>query len=329
MNWDRYYSKHCARYYGWLPASKEFKKRIGDKKVKYLTLCDVTALDIFMLEKEGVLKRDANKYLSDVFICEMKEGSIPEIFEVVRPPLKEAIIQGKIEQLLIFQDDAETRDLDPDTDVRSKRVRDKLNLKKRSQKLKDAFPFDIINFDPCGNIFRPASDLYRGFVKIFELQQEVDTFLLFITSSISLERVASLFKEDFDNNVRCYPSIRQIVEADEQLNNYNELGDAKKAAIGLSKTFINKMAIQYGWISQHKGIYVYENDKSNLLISAVIELSKNKEQNSHEWYVSDVENILQHMPIVYSYQESNNNKEIKKHIDEVIKHREKIQKDLA
>lgn len=328
INWDLYYGKHCARYYGWLPASKNFKAKVGNKKLKYLTLCDVTALDIFMLEKEGVLTRDENKYLSDVIICEMKEGLIQEIFEVVRPPLKEAIIPGKIEKLLIFEDDADTVGVDPDTDVRSKKVRDKLNLKKRSKKLQSAFPFDIINFDPFGNIFRTQSELYRGFKRIFELQDEIDTFLLFITSSISIEEVSKLFKDDFDNNVKKHPSIKEIVEANAELNNYDGLEDYKKASIGLSKTLINKIALEYGWVADHKGIYVYENDKRNHLVSAVIEVSKNQHKSNHGWYVSDVENILQNMPVFFSFEESTNNQAVKNHIKKVVKHREAIQKDL-
>ena len=95
MGWDNYYSKHCTRMYGWLPASKEFKERKGNAKLKYLTLCDTNAIDIFMFEMEGILERDENKTLTGVTICEMEESKIAEIFQNVNSPLRESIIKGK------------------------------------------------------------------------------------------------------------------------------------------------------------------------------------------------------------------------------------------
>ncbi len=65
-DWDNYICKHCARYYGWLPASKEFAARIRKKHVKYFTLSDTQAIDIFMFEMEGVLVRDGNNMLPEV-----------------------------------------------------------------------------------------------------------------------------------------------------------------------------------------------------------------------------------------------------------------------
>lgn len=148
-DWDNYYSKHCTRFYGWLPASKDFKERKGDSKISYLTLCDTNAIDIFMLEMEGVLQRDANQTLTGVTICEMEESKLADIFKNVNPPLRESIVKGKIQQLLLFQDTPELQAMNPDGDVRNRETRRKLNMRRDAIRLQEGFPFDIINLTPA------------------------------------------------------------------------------------------------------------------------------------------------------------------------------------
>ncbi len=327
VDWSKYYGKQFARLYGWLPASKDFKKKYKIKKIKYLTLCDVTALDIFMLESEGILIRDKDKFLQDVIICEKNESSIPAIFEAVKPPLKEAIIEGKIEKLLLFEDDNDTKDVDIYTDVKSKKIREKLRLKENAIQLKEHFPFDIINFDPFGNIYRRQSELFRGFQKIFEFQRSKQQFLLFLTSSVEIGDCALLFEEDFRKNIVDYEEIRILVESDSNLRNYNTLHDTVKASIGISKTIINKLAIQYKWQSFHHGIYVYQNAHGRFQISSVVEFTQNSSLEE-DWYLKDVVNILKNMPKTITFEEAENNQLIKDSLEFIEDYRSKIQKEF-
>jgi hypothetical protein len=326
MGWDSYYSKHCARFYGWLPATKKFTADKKTKKLKYLSLCDTNAIDIFMLEMAGVLTRDENQFLTDVIICEKDSDKIPEIIQVVRPPLKEAIIQGKIQKLLLFEDDAQTRDIDPDNDVRSRKLRLKLNLKKNAQKLKNHFPFDLINFDPWESLLRPNSEIFRAFEKIFELQQPINSFLLFATTPISHpDDIQDCFVDDFKSNIKYFDEIKTAAYEVLKTNDFDAIvGDNKKMAIGVGKTIIAKMAKQHGWCSHHHGIYVYENDSGRKLLSAVVELTKANDDNS--WYSKDIVNIIKNMPHYFSYDSSLSDDKVIKHLKPVIKNREEIQK---
>ena len=107
INYDKYQAKHCARYYGWLPESIKFKNNYKNKDIKYFTLCAPQAIDIFMFEKEGVLKRDKDLSLQNVIICEIDEHKASDIYNVVKPPYMEAIFIGKLQELLLYEDDLE------------------------------------------------------------------------------------------------------------------------------------------------------------------------------------------------------------------------------
>lgn len=186
-DYDTYYAKHCARFYGWLPASMKHKRHLGRRPLKYFTLCAEQAIDIFMLESEGVLSRDRNGRLPNVIICEKEERAAGKIFRLVRPPLEEAILVGELEKILLFQDTAETRGLLPDEDVKERRLRRLLRFKRLSERIRGYFPFDIINFDPYGNFLKPdleENKLCQSFERILELQKSISTFLLFITTPI-------------------------------------------------------------------------------------------------------------------------------------------------
>jgi hypothetical protein len=147
-NYDTYYAKHYARYNGWLPASVEYKRLLGRRPLKYFTLCAREAIDIFMLELEGVLSRDQNGNLLNVVICEFDQRAALDIFRLVRPPLREAILVGKLEEILLFQDTAETRELSPDEDYKDMGLRALMRIKRQSEQVKNHFPFDVINLDP-------------------------------------------------------------------------------------------------------------------------------------------------------------------------------------
>jgi len=326
MGWDNYYSKHCARFYGWLPASEKFKSERLRKKLKYLTLCDTNAIDIFMLEMAGVLTRDENKFLTDVIICEKDSEKINEIFQIVRPPLKESIIQGKIQKLLLFEDDDQTINIDPDSDVRSRKLRLKLNLKKNAQKLKSYFPFDIINFDPWESLLKPDSEIFKAFEKIFELQKSINSFLLFVTTPIShTENIQDRFKDDFKSNINTFPEIKKVASEVLDTNKFDFIDDEnKQMAIGFGKTIIAKIAKQHGWCSYHHGISVYENDSHRKLLSAVIEFSIERDNS---WYSGDIVNIIKNMPHYYSYESSKNDEKVVEHLKTVVKNREQIKQN--
>ena len=60
------------------------------------------------------------------------------------------------------------------------------------------------------------------------------------------------------------------------------------------------------------------------MLSSVVQFSKACNTPSESVYVEDIVGVINHMPEYYSYEESVKNKEVKKHLEQIIKYREKI-----
>ncbi len=334
MNYDTYIGKHCARYYGWLPASKEFKNLIDKPSLKYLTLCACQAIDVFMLELEGVLQRDERKRLPNVIICEKDPGDAAEIFRVVRPPLQEAIIVAPLEDMLTFKDTDETKGLSPEAYVRDRSLRRLLRIKGLSQRIKQHFPFDIINFDTYGNLLNPAPErnrLYQAFERIFALQQGADEFLLFVTTPISdiHPDVESSLKVGLESNVSSYARVRRALESSAGTVRYQEIDEKKRIAVGFAKSLVIPAAQRTGWDHNHRGIFVYDAPSGRTMLSSVVEFTKASAGSTGPTYLDDIIRVIEHMPRYYSYEDSLQDNEVKDHLQKVKEYREGVRSEYT
>ena len=325
IDYDKYYGKHCARYYGWLPASKEYKDQI--KRIpKYFTLCGAQAIDVFMLECENVLVRDKNKKLPNVIVCEDQEEAWIEILNRVHPPIKEAVILGKLQDILTFEDDEDTRGRSPDDDEPSFEIRKKLIIKGKFEQLVKQFPFDIINFDPCESLIDQdlkSNMLYQAFKKIFELQKFINTFLLFITTNITEIHpdIQSRFRRSFKFNVSKYPKIRDALLSSVGTIIYDKIDENKIKALSFAKSIALKAA--KGWDCEHYGIYIYEFEPGGTrMLSSVVKLSKSDDSKDESLYVEDINRLIEQMPEYYSYEDSLNNLELRNHLDKIVEYRD-------
>jgi len=334
MSYDDYIPKHCARYYGWLPASKAYKKQFSKKKLKYFTLCAEEAIDIFMFEMEGVLSRDENKKLPNVFICEKVQSSAARIRELVRPPIDEAIVQGPLEQILTFEDNEHTRYRSPDDDDPNRHIRDMLRIKRLAIRLESYFPFDIINFDAFGNLLNPDDKanilLYQSFKKIFEFQKPINTFLLFVTTPITHIHpyFQSLFKSDFENNVSNYSEIKNVLNLRLGTINFDEIDETQRTALCFAKSIVMRAAKDKGWDCEHRGIYVYQNKDLRKILTSVAQFSQKKADPPKSIYIKEVVRIINQMPIYYSYEDSIKKKTVINHLERIRKFRDTSQADF-
>lgn len=324
-DWDKYYCKHCARLYGWLPASKEYKVRNRKLNIKYFTLCDTKAIDVFMLEMEKVLLRDENGMLPNVVICEGDPGKVTEILEVIRPPLKEAVIPEMLEDVLTFEDDNFTRSFPEGEQPRDFRLRKRLTLKRHYELLKNCFPFDIINFDPCGGLLEPPprkNGLYNALRRIFELQKKTERFLIFVTTPISKIAPESkeMLRDNFNNNLR-HSIVKDALMTSVKTIDYDKIERTKRIVICVAKVIIMRIAKEHGWKCKHDGIYAYENEHKNILLSLVVDCFKSDSGVDDSHYIQDVTNIILNMPKFYSYSESSKNEEVKSNLNEIVKFR--------
>jgi hypothetical protein len=324
--YDLYDAKHFARYRGWLPASKAFVRESGKTTIKYFTLCAAQAIDVFMFEREGLLRRDDQDQLHDVVICEKNEEIVPEILELVRPPLREALIVGKLEDILL----ADISQSNSSEDPRSLIARRNQRNREHFMQLERYFPFDVINFDTCGSLVNKPLDANRllaALDRVFELQQSASSFLLFVTTPISdlCGELEGIFRERLSENVRSHNEIHQALVTSTGSVVYDEIERRSRIALGFAKSILLPMAQKHGWNALHKGIYVYNSPSGRTtMMSSVVKLSATRSESDSGTYISDIVQIIRNMPRSYSSENSQQKDEVRRHLGGIIDYREEV-----
>lgn len=196
--------KHLIRRKSWLTpiekiqrkAERDFSKDRRNERFKYFTFCAKNALDVFMLEKEGLLYRDPEtKRLVNVFFCEENDEDFVVIEKLIGSSETVQGFYGNFNDL-ISRDFSEVESInieegeslfDEDEEEETRRLR---RLKQSQEDLLNSFPFDVINFDIYGNFFPEGDNRYSEQIKVlsklFELQKnnkgyQINEFLLILT----------------------------------------------------------------------------------------------------------------------------------------------------
>lgn len=331
-NWDEHYAKHCVRYYGWLPESVSYKKRYAVKTIKYFTLCGVKALDIFTFEKGKVLTRDNRKKLPNVVICEEKNDLVIEILKVVQPPIDEAVIPGKIQDIM-FYDDSQLEKVEAlvgrlgRKGVTARELRRIKDLKMCSEQLRDSFPFHIINFDTCGSLLN-SKKLFPSFLKMVELQKgRIKSFLGFLTTEChnAEKSVEDTFRRCIEHNVLRHNEIEEALVMKHGSNGYDAIKDE---SVRLSFAFLKCVVIpkvaQLGWSTKILGIYVYENPNSNKILNVVAEFSDEHREIQDSDCIDQIVALIHNDPAFFSLDDARNNEEVMAHLNDIIEYRENI-----
>jgi hypothetical protein len=328
-NWDERYGKHYVRRDGWLPASREYMIKTGKAKVKYFTLCDVQAIDVFMLELAGVLRRDNNGRLPNVIICEGDMSKVAEINRLVKPPLDEAIIPESLEELITFKDDEYTRTTPLKTYEKDRLKRKRLRLKERHERFKMFMPFDIINFDPCNSILRQGLEgnkLYEALEEIFELQKLTNQFLLFVTTGISEIHpgIARKFERELGENLEKHPRLKDAMIKRLGEVTYSKIPEEYRIPICFVKSLMVDIARRKGWYCEHEGVFVYENPDRSRMLASVVFCTQAGEELDEEAYLNDIIGVVEGQMAYHSHASAVKDQSIKDDLGEIIDYREKV-----
>src|SRR5437870_5112692 len=155
--------KHYVRKYSWLPACQKQSYAIRNRSkripLRYFTFCAAQAIDVFMLERERILQRsNQTGRLDGVYFCEKDPVVFGKIADMIGSP--EQGFQGDFDKIVLFEDDEDTRGLELYPEVKeddteegmkeadqafSEDIRRKLRYKDANERLRKAFPFDILN----------------------------------------------------------------------------------------------------------------------------------------------------------------------------------------
>lgn len=259
---------------------------------------------------------------------------ITEIEKTLKPPLGPPILYGEIGKLLTTDEDESIESAIPrerDTIAQRKAAREK-----RSRKdLMRAFPFDIINFDPCASFMdsdkKPT--LLPGLKKVFELQRDhgKSRFLLILTTPIFYkkdkdtnaprfavsEEIESEFHSDYLSNIDSHEEIKDKIQDKFNTLEYDSIEEKSRIAISIAKSIILKNA-KNDWICEHKGIDIYENDKGNEFLSSVILFTRRENGLFNgDNYLDEVTRVIREYPNFYSFVDAEADQDVARDLTEL------------
>lgn len=275
--------KHYVRKHGWLPACQVQKSEVRPKKttpLRYFTFCAAEAIDVFLLECAGILKRSEDtSRLENVFFCEKDEEVFGKIAALIGSPAQG--FQGEFEKIVLFEEDDDTRDRElfsEDDEPLPKELRRKLGLKDAHYRLRNAFPFDIINLDVFGNMFPPRRDdvvgpLLKSIIRLLTWQTDslskLDTrrhkqFTLFLTSLVDAkntnEKAVGQLINLVSKNIKMYSDFRTSFATrfgHEEANKLAEERFPEFFCLSLAKFIAQRTLLDLGWEIEFGPTYLY------------------------------------------------------------------------
>ena len=281
INFETDTLKHYVRRNGWLTAAKRQKYAVRRRSkripLRYFTFCAAEAIDVFMLEREEILKRsEETERLESVYFCEQNDENFARIATLIGSP--EQGFQGTFQDIVLFEDNEETigKTLE-DENFYPREIREKLRCKDAHYRLRDAFPFDIINLDVFGVMFPPQkgviTPLLESILKILEWQTTSrfsinelpsNQFTLFLTSHIdpdltdqtAIQQLANRVSENISTNnaFQCAFIKRYGHDQVDQLVHDNF---AEFFCVALPKFIISKALFNLGWTVTSGPTYLY------------------------------------------------------------------------
>ncbi len=165
--WDSDPLKHHIRLDGWLPACRErlkLVKKANRKHCNYFTFCGRGAKDVLVLNRDRIVPYRSSKGFSTVAFFELDPDAMRDASQLLwgANPFEADFLD-----VMDFPDDPILWMEDVD-ELSSNRNIEPGATEFREQQLKSArrrflrlFPFDIINLDLCGHVFR-ANDPLPG-----------------------------------------------------------------------------------------------------------------------------------------------------------------------
>jgi len=359
IDYDTDILKHSVRVTGWLPACRHRYNRMrhGKRPLKYFTFCASNAIDVFMLEKEGIIRRNAKTgHLDGVYFCEENPQEFRKIVELVG---SEA--QGFLDSFVnvaCFRDDADTRgkSIYDDSEYYEEPIRRKLKRKERHTRFRDAFPFDVINLDVCGVIFPPrqqsiVSPMLQSIRNILAWQKQrdpkdnhlCDEFTMFLTSHVHPanlnRRAVSTLVQSFDSNLHLYIPYNAAFAERYHLVDATQFADANFPeffAVALPKIIVED-AHRRGWDVEYKDIFLYiryakGQIRPYYIMSSVAHfrrapaLSATLDNPLRPRYVEEVTGVLDRGPrwLDDYVQEQAKAQELQQSLSEIIQYRERV-----
>lgn len=362
IDYDKDILKHSVRIMGWLPACAYRFNRISreNRPLKYFTFCASNAIDVFMLEREGIIQRNTKTdHLDGVYYCEEDPDEFRKIAELVGSEAQGFL--DRFDNLACFQESRATRGksfYDNDAEFFEERLRRKLRTKENHRRFRAAFPFDVINLDVCGTIFPPkaqniVSPMMQSIRNILQWQKGPDqkgnqcnAFTLFLTSHV---HPAELNEDAVNELVTSFnTNLSSYIQFNAAFVNRYPFGDAEQFANGNFSEFFSlalpKIIVQdanrAGWDVTYDHIFLYTRPRKThpyQIMSSIArfrrapELSQILENPLRQRYIDEVTAIVSRGPKWLNACVENQSiaGELKQNLAEVVKFRKETLSKLT
>lgn len=376
IDYDTDVFKHYVRKQGWLEECIFRQKQVlrdlragrRTQPFTYFTFCASNAIDVFMLEQAGLLRRDAKtRRLENVYFCEYEQSEFERI--VTRIGSSEGGFLGDFKEFVLFADSKDTKGKDRISDgeeVPDVKVREKFRNKELYNRFRSLFPLDVINLDPYGVFFPPATGIYSPMLRVIEnlfawqnVESAVDShtcsaFTLMLTAHVALKDFKPESVEDMHKiaaeNIEDHEPFREAFL--EKFGSDDPKVVAKTNFAPYFSTVFPKIvapvARKHGWFGEHRYIFIYTSedrevrDKGYHMMSSVIRYNKLPEppgfprskawpQGFEDRYVTELCNILRHKPVDVNAlfaREANVIGEVRNHLFGVVTFREDFLRSL-
>ena len=184
--------KHYVRYNGWLPFCKQRKALLLEslksskqkRSLRYFTFCAVSAVDVLMLNYEGIIRASKKQPFKMVTFFDKSNDLVDQTKK--RIPGARGFT-GNFVNLMLSEEFAELDDFgdevvdvsvlleSPPTKLDEYATRTAMREKAQLGGLFNSFPYDIVNLDLEGYLFRPGDEfpgrLLNAFRRILKWQR--------------------------------------------------------------------------------------------------------------------------------------------------------------
>lgn len=298
FKYERCLLKHHVRTHGWLAACKrrltqirKSRKATEQRRLRYFTFCAESAVDVLMLDVANIVRRSPAGRFDTVSFFNRSEESVGETRKsipgaigfpgdfvkvvLVNDPLETDLPEGSRTQPVASSDDGLPTDL-----ADTKENREQLTRLRTHRDFVAAFPFDVMNLDLEGYLFKASDtipgDLLRAFRRTFEWQRRpltatgkaatpIREFTLFFTTKVGPANMGSDFDEMLKNslqdNITRSPHLLALLAQRTGASGVSALRSADFGAFFKLATpkILAQLLMETDWyVDPARGIEVYE-----------------------------------------------------------------------
>ena len=275
--------KHFIRKEVWLQVCRQRRNAIiasygrkAARRMKYFTFCAIGALDVLLLDREGIVKQSKQKEFDTVFFF---HKTIEDVIET-RKRIPGAVgFPGDFFEVMLSKDPTVGL-ASPANSQNTKAVRHRQIAQAQRDSFVDAFPFDVLNLDVERYIYQPREELPGKLIaalrEIFVLQTAagkvdeheyiLDEFTLLLTTQVGPRTMAEdhiVYLRDncLQDNLNRYSELQEIFltkSGGRNVTDFFEEDFDGAFKLSVPKSLVD-LAVECDWVvNAESGVRIFE-----------------------------------------------------------------------